>query len=54
MKFTAKGKLSMTLGKPGIAGDGPDVFNDRRTFSSHRVAKSSLPMGMVATRMRAL
>jgi sugar lactone lactonase YvrE len=27
MKFTPDGKLLMTLGKPGVAGDGPDTFN---------------------------
>jgi sugar lactone lactonase YvrE len=27
MKFSPSGKLLMTLGKPGIAGDGPDTFN---------------------------
>lgn len=27
MKFSPDGKLLMTLGKPGVAGDGPDVFN---------------------------
>src|SRR6202521_210989 len=27
MKFTPQGKLLMTLGKPGVAGDGPDTFN---------------------------
>ena len=27
MKFSPAGKLLMTLGKPGIAGDGPDTFN---------------------------
>jgi DNA-binding beta-propeller fold protein YncE len=27
MKFSHDGKLLMTLGKPGIAGDGPDTFN---------------------------
>jgi sugar lactone lactonase YvrE len=27
MKFSRDGKLLMTLGKPGIAGDGPDAFN---------------------------
>jgi sugar lactone lactonase YvrE len=27
MKFTSEGKLLMTLGKPGVAGDGPDTFN---------------------------
>ncbi|HEY5619005.1 MAG TPA: peptidyl-alpha-hydroxyglycine alpha-amidating lyase family protein [Vicinamibacterales bacterium] len=27
MKFSPQGKLLMTLGKPGIAGDGPDTFN---------------------------
>jgi DNA-binding beta-propeller fold protein YncE len=27
MKFSPDGKLLMTLGKPGIAGDGPDMFN---------------------------
>ena len=26
-KFSADGKLLMTLGKPGVFGDGPDVFN---------------------------
>ena len=27
MKFSPQGKLLMTLGKPGVAGDGPDTFN---------------------------
>jgi sugar lactone lactonase YvrE len=27
MKFSPAGKLLMTLGKPGVAGDGPDTFN---------------------------
>ena len=27
MKFSQDGKLLMTLGKPGVAGDGPDTFN---------------------------
>jgi sugar lactone lactonase YvrE len=27
MKFSPDGKLLMTLGKPGMAGDGPDTFN---------------------------
>jgi len=27
MKFNPEGRLLMTLGKPGMAGDGPDVFN---------------------------
>jgi sugar lactone lactonase YvrE len=27
MKFSPEGKLLMTLGKPGVAGDGPDTFN---------------------------
>src|ERR1700724_3409879 len=27
MKFSPDGKLLMTLGKPGVAGDGPDQFN---------------------------
>ncbi len=27
MKFSSEGKLLLTLGKPGIAGDGPDMFN---------------------------
>src|SRR6266446_428489 len=27
MKFSNDGKLLMTLGKPGVAGDGPDTFN---------------------------
>jgi hypothetical protein len=27
MKFSPSGKLMMTLGKPGVAGDGPDTFN---------------------------
>jgi len=27
MKFSAQGKLLMTLGKPGVAGNGPDTFN---------------------------
>lgn len=27
MKFSRDGKLLMTLGKPGVAGDGPDTFN---------------------------
>jgi DNA-binding beta-propeller fold protein YncE len=27
MKFSADGKLLLTLGKPGVAGDGPDTFN---------------------------
>lgn len=27
MKFSPSGKLLMTLGKPGVAGDGPDTFN---------------------------
>src|SRR5262249_47668555 len=27
MKFSPDGKLLMTLGKPGVAGDGPDTFN---------------------------
>ena len=26
-KFNSDGKVLMTLGKPGVAGDGPDVFN---------------------------
>jgi NHL repeat len=26
-KFSADGKVLMTLGKPGVAGDGPDTFN---------------------------
>jgi sugar lactone lactonase YvrE len=27
MKFSADGKLMLTLGKPGVPGDGPDTFN---------------------------
>jgi sugar lactone lactonase YvrE len=27
MEFSSKGKLLMTLGKPGVPGDGPDTFN---------------------------
>src|SRR5713226_4076374 len=27
IKFSSDGKLLMTLGKPGVAGDGPDTFN---------------------------
>jgi len=27
MKFSPEGKLLMTLGKPGVSGDGPDTFN---------------------------
>jgi sugar lactone lactonase YvrE len=27
LKFSREGKISMTLGKPGLAGDGPDTFN---------------------------
>ncbi len=27
MKFSAAGRLLMTLGKPGVAGNGPDTFN---------------------------
>jgi DNA-binding beta-propeller fold protein YncE len=27
MKFSADGKLLLTLGKPGVPGDGPDTFN---------------------------
>lgn len=27
MKFSPDGKLLMTLGKPGVVGDGPDTFN---------------------------
>jgi DNA-binding beta-propeller fold protein YncE len=27
MKFSPKGKLLMTVGKPGVPGDGPDTFN---------------------------
>ena len=27
MKFSPEGKLLMTLGKPGVTGDGPDTFN---------------------------
>jgi streptogramin lyase len=27
MKFSPDGKLLMTLGKPGVPGDGPDTFN---------------------------
>ena len=27
MQFSPDGKLLMTLGKPGVAGDGPDTFN---------------------------
>jgi sugar lactone lactonase YvrE len=27
MKFSPDGKLLMTVGKPGVAGDGPDTFN---------------------------
>ena len=27
MKFSPDGKVLMTLGKPGVAGDGPDTFN---------------------------
>ena len=27
MKFSQDGKLLMTLGRPGVAGDGPDTFN---------------------------
>ena len=27
LKFSQDGKLLMTLGKPGVAGDGPDTFN---------------------------
>ena len=27
MKFSPQGRLLMTLGKPGVAGDGPDTFN---------------------------
>jgi len=27
MKFSPEGRLLMTLGKPGVAGDGPDTFN---------------------------
>ena len=27
MKFSPDGRLLMTLGKPGVAGDGPDMFN---------------------------
>jgi sugar lactone lactonase YvrE len=27
MKFSHDGKLMMTLGRPGVAGDGPDTFN---------------------------
>ena len=27
MKFSPDGKLLMTLGKPGLSGDGPDTFN---------------------------
>src|SRR5579872_5005340 len=27
VKFSPEGKLLMTLGKPGVAGDGPDTFN---------------------------
>jgi streptogramin lyase len=27
MKFSSEGKLLMTLGKPGVAGDGPHMFN---------------------------
>src|SRR6266853_4768468 len=26
-KFSVEGKVLMTLGKPGVAGDGPDTFN---------------------------
>jgi hypothetical protein len=27
VKFSSEGKVLMTLGKPGVAGDGPDTFN---------------------------
>jgi hypothetical protein len=27
VKFSPSGKMLMTLGKPGVAGDGPDTFN---------------------------
>jgi len=27
MKFAPDGSLLQTLGKPGVAGDGPDAFN---------------------------
>ena len=27
IKFSSDGKVLMTLGKPGVAGDGPDTFN---------------------------
>ena len=34
IKFSPEGKVLMTLGKAGVAGDGPDTFNGRATSSS--------------------
>ena len=48
-KFSPDGKLLMTLGKAGVAGDGPDTFNRPSAMSSsRRTATSSSPTATAA------
>ena len=52
MKFTAEGKLIMTLGKPGVAGDGPDTFNAPSDILVAPNGDILSPTAMAATPMR--
>ena len=42
-KFSPDGEVLMTLGKAGVAGDGPDTFNQPDDVPSPPTATSSSP-----------
>ena len=52
-KFSPDGRLLLTLGKAGVAGDGPTRSTRRRRSSSRRTATSSSPTATAATPTRA-
>jgi len=52
MQFAPDGDPLMTLGKPGVAGSGPDEFNSPSMFSLPRMAISSLPTATATFRYR--
>src|SRR6516225_10072835 len=52
VQLAPDGRVLRTLGKPGVAGDGPDEFNSPPTFSLPRTATSLWPTATAIFRYR--
>ena len=53
VKFSREGKVLLTLGKPGVAGDALETFNRPSAVVTAPTATSMCPMVMAATPTRA-